>query len=125
AFVHNHLWDDSKAAYGQVTYSLLPDLRLTGGLRITEDSKGTEGGGYYYNNGAPNTLCNATNFIFCLVSGTAAERTPNTADLKWKKLNYKVGIDYDLSDQNLLYATYGTGYKAGGILDGEESQVGH
>ncbi len=116
----------SKAVYGQVTYTVFDGLRLTGGLRLTEDNKGVVGGNYSYASPpTPTPNCSATNFTFCLTQGTLTQLFPDFANYKWKKLNYRVGVDYDITDQNLLYATLSTGYKAGGYIDGSPGVSGH
>jgi iron complex outermembrane receptor protein len=49
----------------------------------------------------------------------------NDAANTFTKTNYRVGLDYDLSDKTLLYGSVATGYKAGGFNDGcESSQAG-
>ncbi|MDE1150520.1 MAG: TonB-dependent receptor [Azospirillaceae bacterium] len=91
---------ESKAAFGQVSYSLLDDLRVIGGLRYTEDQK--------TQNGFEQTL-----------KGTIPLNTvPSIADQTWHALNYKAGLEYDVAAQSMLYATISTGYKAGGVYDG-------
>jgi iron complex outermembrane receptor protein len=77
-------------------------LRLTGGLRYTEDQKGRNGGTY---------LTNAAGAITSTV-------ILNVADAKWDALNWKAGADFDLTDSSMLYANVATGYKAGGYYDG-------
>lgn len=93
---------NSKAAFGQLTYSITPRLRLTGGLRYTHDKK-SRNGGVYITDAAGNI--NSTVSI-------------NQASDSWSSTNWKAGLDYDLTSRIMLYATAGTGYKAGGYYDG-------
>lgn len=86
--IHNQ----SKAAFGQASYSFTEDLRLTLGLRTTSDEKtGSDplGG-----------------------SRTGPGYSAKTSS---SKFNYRVGADYDLSKAIMLYTSLATGYKAGGF----------
>ncbi|MEP4892301.1 MAG: TonB-dependent receptor [Aliiglaciecola sp.] len=37
------------------------------------------------------------------------------ADLDYSETTYRIGLEYDVADSNLLYATFETGYRAGGV----------
>ncbi|MYM34535.1 TonB-dependent receptor [Duganella sp. FT94W] len=89
----------SKAVFGQATYSLREDTRLTMGLRYTKDRKS----GY-----DP-------------LSGEAATPPATTSskayseDVSFNNTSWKVGIDHDLMRNVMLYASVSTGYKSGGF----------
>jgi iron complex outermembrane receptor protein len=91
-----HAKGRSYAPFSQVTYSLSPALRLTGGARYTWDQK-SRVGTFRFGNFDP---------------------TPYDADYKASKATWKVGAEYDLSPTLLTYASVATGYKAGGFNDG-------
>ena len=94
----------SKAAFAQVTYRVLPKLRLTGGLRESRDEKN------YFSESVRNLQPYsdpATNFS-----------TPSFADIAYSKLTWRAGLQYDLSRGTMLYGTVSTGYKAGGVNSG-------
>jgi len=94
----------SKAAFAQATYSVLPSLRLTAGLRESHDEKS------YFSESVRNLQPfsdPATNFS-----------TPSFADIAYSKLTWRGGVEYDLSPGTMLYATVSTGYKAGGVNSG-------
>jgi iron complex outermembrane receptor protein len=95
-FIQRPVRAESFALFTQETYSITPQLRLTGGLRYSEDKKSRLGGVFV--NGA-------------LVS-------PNIADDEWSATNYRVALDWDVTDSSLLYGSVTTGYKAGGYMDG-------
>ena len=91
---------NSYAAFGEAYYNVTPDLKLTGGLRWTDDEKHfieypsqvlTQGYGY------PST---------------------GTVDQKWKKYTGRAVANWtpklDFTDQSMFYASYAHGYKAGG-----------
>ena len=99
----------SKAVFAQTTYSLVRDLRLTGGVRYTSDSYGLD---------ETQQICGfgsavADPYVSCSVPITPQlpeAQTTSSHDVSWK-----AGLDYDLSQQQLLYATVDTGYRAGGV----------
>ena len=102
SFIQPEVTAKSWAAFGQGTYAVTDRLRLTAGLRYTEDQKGRNGGTY---------LTNAAGAITSTV-------VLNQADATWHALNWKVGADFDLTPDSMLYANAATGYKAGGYFDG-------
>lgn len=99
----------SKAVFTQTTYSLMPQLRLTGGVRYTSDSYGLD---------QMQQICAfgsavADPYVHCAVPFTPQlpeAQTTSSHDISWK-----AGLDYDLTQQQLLYATVDTGYRAGGV----------
>ncbi len=89
------------AAYGQGTYGLTDRLRGTLGLRYsTEDKTITASGGV--TGGPPNGI----------ITGPFA---PVTASNDWSSLDFRVALDYDLSDDVLLYGSVASGFKSGGF----------
>lgn len=95
----------SEAAFGQATYSLRDDTRLTLGLRGTRDRK----------TGADP------------LGGAAAVPPATTSpqayyeDVKFNNTSWKVGLDHDLMRNVMLYATVSTGYKAGGFNSAKDA----
>jgi iron complex outermembrane recepter protein len=87
----------SYAAFGQTTYSLLDWLRATGGVRFSSDEeKGASGFGPV----------------------GAAFFPPFTLtqhDEKNSRVDWKVGLDLDVSKTSLLYANVQSGYTEGGF----------
>ncbi len=137
----------SLAFYGQASYKLTEQLKLTGGIRWTRDSKD-----FRFANanailplvgGAPDATAitlatgpipessfgvkgGATNCTYttiplpqpgfqCLTSNTALFNgaTFNTAN--FEKVTWRVGLDYQVTDRNLLYASVSTGFNSGGF----------
>ena len=91
---------ESYAAFGQATYSLTEALRLTAGLRYTHETKG---------------------FVYDSVDldpfGTTSLPTPVAGivdELSEDNLSGKIGIDYDVTRNILLYASASRGFKSGG-----------
>jgi len=89
----------SLAAFGQATYSVTSALRLTGGLRYTNERKTQNGQlGYGPGPGLPVTYVS-------LDGGLIQE----------SRVNWKAGVEYDAALHSLLYANASTGFKAGGF----------
>jgi iron complex outermembrane receptor protein len=98
-FLQDPAKNKSAAVFGQATYTLLPGLRGTLGLRYTRDEK-SRLGQTYGGNGQP------------------IGNVGNDAAGTWNKATYKLGVEYDLTPRHMLYTTLATGYKAGGFNDG-------
>jgi iron complex outermembrane recepter protein len=91
--------------FGQATLSLIPDkLRVTGGIRYSNDAKNRVGG-----------ISNQLNFNFNPATDTFR---PFLAEANFSKVTWRAGLDWDATDNILVYASASTGYKAGGFNDG-------
>lgn len=94
---------DSKAyaVFGDATWNLSDELRLIGGLRYSEDKADVV----------------HRNFVGNLVTGVPFLDTCRlqTDDLKWDSTTYRVGGQYDLADDQQVFLTTSTGFKAGGV----------
>jgi iron complex outermembrane recepter protein len=127
----------SWAAFADTTWSLTDNFRLSAGLRYTQDKKHDQGGwtlldGLY----SPTAPAPAGNLGVCppTIAGVTLIRTatsafgnvypsgycivPNSGDLKENSSSWKVGVEYDLAADSLLYANARTGFKAGGFAPG-------
>jgi len=91
---------NSYAAFGEAYYNILSDLKLTAGLRWTEDRK------HFID--IPSEL---------LVAGWGYAST-GIVDQQWNQLTGRAVANWtpklDFTDQTLVYASYSHGYKAGG-----------
>lgn len=102
--------NQSEAVFGQITYSLLADLRLTAGIRFTKD---------WHNVDTLQTVCMyntvkvTSSSATCTVPFGAAAETyqANKSD----NVSFRFGADYDLTENQLLYGSVSTGYRAGGV----------
>ena len=131
----------SHAAFANLSYSILPDVRIEGGARYTKDSKEFQGAEqanaiictiqtpygpscpdagvlpytqtaaiapeYYNPNGTIRTL---TNFV-------------NNQSASYNKVTWRAGLDWDITDRNLLYASVETGFKSGGFFFSSDYNV--
>jgi len=109
--------DVDKAVFGEVSYDLSKELTLTGGLRFFKSENSLEGFFGYSANfgadfGAP-TLgegscfgAATTRLAPCTNLNKATEETGYT---------HKLTLDYKIDDKKMIYATWSTGYRPGGI----------
>ena len=83
---------ESIAGFGQITYALSDTLNLTAGIRYTEDEKSGVNRGWIFDHGYTGPL-GAT----------------------WDETTYSFKLDRQVGEDTLLYASYATGYKSGGV----------
>jgi iron complex outermembrane receptor protein len=103
-FPHGPTIATSKAVFGQATYRVAEQLRLTAGARYTDDQKSRVG---------------STNFQQGSVFNPQTDfRLLNAASIGTHQTTWRLGADYDLAPSTLLYGAVATGYKAGGFNDG-------
>lgn len=103
----------SRAAFGQLTYSVSAPLRLIGGLRYTSDDKRIDG--------ANLTAYPSLAFVpgqACYGQAAPCVRDVFKGQKTFRNTSYKVGAEYDLTRESMLFATLATGYKAGGSNPG-------
>ncbi len=91
---------NSYAGFGEVYYNVLDDVKLTAGLRWTDDQK--------HFTLIPSEL---------LVAGYGYPSI-GTVDQDWQKFTGRFAVNWtpklDFTDQTLVYGSYARGYKAGG-----------
>lgn len=111
----------SYAAFGQVTYGITDRLRLTGGLRYTNEHKSQDG----LNGGPPPAVptgfsgpASAFYNLACAPYDAASGTCYAALDgnLKQDKITWKAGVEFDAAERSLLYANVATGFKAGGFF---------
>jgi iron complex outermembrane receptor protein len=103
----NDIADRSNSGYGQATYSILPTLRATAGVRFTDETTTLT---------TRNEVAFPTGMV-CNVPtadtvGGECKADYSTHSSNW---SYTASLDYDLADAVLLYVKTSRGYKAGGI----------
>lgn len=97
---------ESWAAYAQGTYSISDTLRATVGIRYTRDSKVGTGGA------VDARVVDLSGALGVLLSGPALGG-PASVDADWEAVTPKVGVEWDVSPNTLLYASATRGYKPG------------
>lgn len=116
--------DKSTAAFAQATYSILPQLRITGGVRGTTETLAQDGSGhdvytpaafgsftsYLINLGVPGFI------IPAIVKSTLKPIDYSlTNAATFRNISVKAGVEYDVAPNSLAYADFATGFKSGGI----------
>jgi iron complex outermembrane receptor protein len=86
---------DSFGAFGQASYLISDDLKLTAGLRYSKDEKESD--------------------IF-RKEFTAQEGVNFKKDDDWDHVTWKLGADWFVTEESMLYASVSTGFKSGGFL---------
>jgi len=91
---------NSYATFGEAYYNITPDVKLTGGLRWTDDRK------------------HFVDIPSELLIGGYGYPTTGVVDQDWGEFTGRVAANWapklDFTDQTLLYASFAHGYKAGG-----------
>ena len=121
----------SYASYGQLSYTIADRLTLTGGVRYTIDKKDLRsalatpglalGGGYlvYQPSLNFNRTCDGVTAADPSSTATAAAvanaLTTRCGKTTFKYFTYRGAIDYKVSDDVLVYASYSTGKHSGGF----------
>lgn len=102
----NHTTHRSAGVFGQATYNITDQWRVTGGVRYTKDDllrTGTFAAG-------PEAGCSDA-LLSCL-NGAA-----DNASERDHKVTYRIGTDYLITPEQMIYASISTGYKPGGFND--------
>lgn len=102
----------SLAAFGQLTWNVTDAVALTLGARYTDDEKDI------VNDAASNIPPTPAGFvgiplIFAPYSVSASE--------SWDEVTYRATLDWNISDNHMLYATYSEGFKSG-AFNGSQSR---
>ena len=138
----------SIAAFGRLTYAFTDAVRATIGARFTNEKKTFNGNLLGLNKlclPIPTATCpNATPFPYTTTTPPAVVRvgsgiipqfdpvggtllTGNFIDSNGKasvdRVTWRAGLDWDITSQNLLYASYETGFKSGGFFFSNDSGV--
>lgn len=102
-------FEQDKAVYSQLKYAINDQFSVIGGIRYQNDVKDEPSGGLAQ---APigsftNDHCtNCSNLAFFDGYGS------------WNKVTWHVGVNYQMTPANLLYASVATGYESGGFATG-------
>ena len=100
--------DVSKAAFTQGTYSITQALRLTGGVRFTKDTHAID---------STTQVCLWGSIPVDGSTCAVPFGPPSTTiqSVESHNTSWKASLDYDLTADQLLYATVATGYRGGGV----------
>lgn len=135
----DQLDDTTYAAFGEVTYSLTERLRFVAGARYTKEKK--EQNGYVFNKESvacaamgSTEVSGATVAASIPQAATNGSGTPYlshcrdtmTGERTWNDTSWKVGANFDVAVDSMMYFTVSRGFKAGGFFAaGDHSDVGN
>ena len=95
---------DSTAFFGEIYYDLTESLKLTVGLRYTEDEKFVSSRAPLYAGG------------FQPIGADLPVELPyDEFEDKWEEWTGRIVLDYALNDDTMLFGSYSRGYKGGGF----------
>ncbi len=89
----------SKAVFADATYPVLSNFRLEGGMRFTSENKDASG----------NTTIEVPGV------GQVAPYTLTGGKSTENRVTWKAGLNWDITPENMFYATASTGFKSGGV----------
>ncbi len=117
--------DDLKVSsyglFGEVYFDISDDLKFTGGLRYNSDEKDIRARSTLASFLVPFSLQTGTAFDSPFVGsfdadpGLAGNQLFQERTFKGNAITGRAVLDYKISDDSLLYASYSRGYKSGGI----------
>ena len=114
-FVNIGQWDQtstSKAAYAHLKYAATEDLTLSLGARYTKETKDISSyGEHFFGTG----LTTAEEMLAALRTGVGYAINSYDADADWESFSPKVGLDYTVSEDVMVYANVSRGFKSGGF----------
>ncbi len=94
------LLDQTYAGFGQVTYAVVDWLRLSAGVRYTHEYKSQSNG--------------SITDVYDLPANTQVS-FPSQGSVSFNKINYRAAIEVDIAEHSMAYASYSTGFHAGGL----------
>ncbi|RYE00711.1 MAG: TonB-dependent receptor [Sphingomonadales bacterium] len=102
---------ETAAGFGQLTFAITPEFRLTGGLRYTWEKKTSDSERFTVRNvPGPDPV------IPVVPVGPPAFIVDQS--LTFDAVTWRGGVEFDAGPRSLIYANVGTGFKAGGFFLG-------
>ncbi|HKX87891.1 MAG TPA: TonB-dependent receptor, partial [Sphingopyxis sp.] len=111
----------SYGLFGEAYFEFSDRLKLTAGLRYNNDKKSVSARSTLASFLAPHAGTTDTVFgspfvgSFDADPGTPGNQIIQERSVKFNKLTGRAVLDFKITDDNLLYASYSRGYKSGGI----------
>jgi iron complex outermembrane receptor protein len=97
---------DSAALFAQLSYEITEKLSVTGGARYTKDDKEQ-----FREIGGSVDITNNVQFR----TGMIGHLPPDRGETSFSEVSYRLSTDYQVTDRNMLFASYARGYKSGGF----------
>lgn len=104
------------AAFTQIGWDLTERLTLQGGLRVSyEKVKLSHDSSSWIQPNGTNPAFGFGNLAGAIQNPYPADNLPATGEESWTNLGGKIGLDYKLTDDSMLYGYYARGFKSGGF----------
>ena len=115
-FANSDLW----AGFGQVTWNISDTVRLTLGGRYTSEDKDASRELNIWDNATQDiTVSPAAPFVFLGAFAVTSEQTPGghslADELSESKFTPSASLQWDVSDNAMIYGSISTGFKSGGF----------
>ncbi len=106
--------------FGEAYWKFNDRIKLTAGLRYNNDKKTVRARTTLFNFLAPHGLANAYDSPFLAASydadaGIAGNQPFQVRNVKFGEVTGRAVLDFQITPDNLVYASYSRGYKSGGI----------
>lgn len=106
----------SLGLFGQVSFEIVEDLRLVGGIRYSRDKKDAVN----YGGGTAGSTLQGPQFPLTIprtIDGFAMSRAIalSRLDRTYENFTYRAAIEYDVNEDVLLFANYSTGFLSGSL----------
>ena len=104
--------DRDYAAFGEATFDITPKLSITGGVRVFKATNSLVG---FF--GFSSNFSSHTGEATCFEPASVGRAPCNDLDKTVSETGetHKVNLTYHLDDQKLVYFTYSTGFRPGGV----------
>ena len=108
--------DRDLAAYGEVSFDITPDLTITGGVRLFQADNSLIGF-FGFGPGTDALLGSSTGEASCFSSYSVRKAPCENLDKRVKETGetHKFNLTWRIDDEDMVYATYSTGFRPGGI----------
>jgi len=101
----------SYAGFANLDYAITDKLSVTAGLRYTKEERGQDFSSYLINEGTTGPGLP----LIVPPGATMVSLPPSHVSGSYDKWTPKIGVDYKLNDNVLIYASYAEGFKSGGF----------
>ena len=124
----NHKFEldtDSWAIFGQGTFNLREDLRLTLGLRYTDETKEVESS-QFISDDLTGIDQRSDNFFAYFIEATSFNTYlyDYDTDRDTDELLPSANLQWDITDNSMLYVSYSKGFKSGGFTAADDGNPG-
>lgn len=104
--------DRDLAGFGEATFDILPDLSVTGGVRVFQADNSLKG---FF--GFSANISSHTGEAACFAPSSVRNGPCTNVDKRVKETGetHKVNVTWRIDDTHMLYATYSTGFRPGGV----------